>query len=98
MNIEKMREEFEAWVEKEAKKRRYAYMDFLLLRDPQTDDYRTTWVDMAWMGWKASRESMVIELPPIWEESPNTALGQACAQIRTADIQAIESAGLKVRS
>lgn len=49
-----------------------------------------------WLGWQAARESLVIELPPIWEESPNTALGQACAQIRTADIEAIKAVGLKV--
>lgn len=87
---DKIREEFEAWVEKEAKRRKYAYMDFLLLRDPHSDDYRTTWVDMAWMGWKASRESLVIELPDRLDYTGCSTVIEECKK-------AIEDAGLKVK-
>jgi len=96
MTDEQSRDAFEAWATRQAIEHNYEYMSYLLTRHPETGDYNTTWVDSAWMGWQASREALVIELPPIWEESPNTALGQACAQIRTADIQAIKAAGLKV--
>jgi len=97
MNIEKTREEFEA-----------AYMRGMVgssaepasvwLERGSEGEYRSYQARGAWWGWQAFRESLVIELPPVWEESPNTALGQACAQIRTADIAAIEAAGLKVKS
>lgn len=51
--MENMREEFEAWVSAEAKKRGYAFMDQLLRRFVD-DSYLTTWVDSAWMGWQAA--------------------------------------------
>ena len=92
---EEMRKDFETWAKRQAESVNYQHMQFVLAKH-ENGDYRTTWVDMAWIGWQASRETLVIELPPIWEESPNTALGQACAQIRTADIEAIKAAGLKV--
>lgn len=57
-----MREEFEAWVVQEAESREYGYMDWLLIRDMTGAGYSTTWVDMAWMGWQASRAALVIEL------------------------------------
>ena len=53
--------------------------------------------DAAWWGWQASRAAIEVELPPIWEQGANSALGQACAQIRTADVQAIKSLGLRVK-
>jgi hypothetical protein len=82
---DKATEEFEAWFAK-------TYPLGNLERD--TEEVLRKMI--AGQAWQASREALVIELPPIWEESPNTALGQACAQIRTADIEAIKAAGLKV--
>ncbi|KWW18822.1 hypothetical protein AS889_04655 [Pseudomonas putida] len=49
-----------------------------------------------WVCWQASREAVVVELPPIWEKGSTTASGQACAQIRAADIEAIKAQGLRV--
>lgn len=49
------RKEFEAWIMKEAERRKYAHMDYLFKHDG--DDYATTWVDMAWMGWQARSRS-----------------------------------------
>ncbi|RON17898.1 hypothetical protein BK660_21650 [Pseudomonas brassicacearum] len=97
---EKMREGFEAW----AKNQGYELwvscsaqiVCGLTTSVAVAPGYTSQETQKAWEAWQASRESLVIELPPIWEESPNTALGQACAQIRTADIQAIKAAGLKV--
>lgn len=87
MDTNKMREQFEAWA-----------MDqgyFNLRRDIDGRyKFQTAWA--AWEGWQASREAVVVELPTIWEQGSNTALGQACAQIRTADIEAIEAQGLNV--
>lgn len=98
---DKMREDFEAWVEKEAKARRYTYMDFLLIRDPVSDDYRTTWVDMAWMGWQASRESLVFELPKGWgDDCINTKTGKPYEHslLNSGEIRKLlEAAGLKVK-
>jgi hypothetical protein len=47
------REEFEKWVKYTAEKFEYIYMSRILERNG--DDYSTTWVDCAWMGWQAAR-------------------------------------------
>lgn len=64
MSSEKIREQFESWVVEEAKRRDYKFMDNVLKRDP-SGEYSTTWVDMAWMGWEASRASIVIPRPTL---------------------------------
>jgi hypothetical protein len=95
MSTEEIREEFEAW--------------YLVARsgpdlDPAHDlkldgdgvyYYQETF--LMWKAWQASRAAIEVEFPPVWEQGANSAIGQACAQIRTADIQAIESLGLKVK-
>ena len=48
-----MREEFEAWVVAEAKRRCYAFQDKVLAKWAD-DSYLTTWVDCAWLGWQAA--------------------------------------------
>jgi hypothetical protein len=63
MTNEQSRNAFEAWATQQAIEHNYEYMSYLLTRHPETGDYNTTWVDSAWMGWQASRESLVIELP-----------------------------------
>lgn len=54
MTEEEMRDEFEAWAAQYAELNNYRFMEHLLKRDPKTGDYSTTWVDSAWIGWKAS--------------------------------------------
>lgn len=48
-----IQELFEVWVLSEAERRGYAYVDNVLLKSPN-GDYRTTWVDCAWVGWQAA--------------------------------------------
>ena len=54
------REAFEKFITDEAIKRNYQFMDNLFSKFG--DGYAVTWVDMAWMGWKASRTAIEIEL------------------------------------
>lgn len=96
MNIEKMREEFEAWSMKE-------YPGTLLAR-ASTGGYRNLYVQMCWLGWKASRESLVIELPYVHGYPANEAasdqdyyIDQAKADMRHQCRKSIEAAGLKVK-
>jgi hypothetical protein len=96
MMNDKMRESFEAW---ECDSDDGPQTDRVwLMFDEKTNEYPLDKIQAHWEVWQASRSAVVIELPPIWEQGSNTALGQACAQIRTADIEAIEAAGLRVAS
>lgn len=89
---DQMREEFEAWAVKKANASQYMHMGHLL--DRSDERYSTTWVDCAWLGWKASRESLVIEMPAIRAEDycplSNVAYREECRA-------AIEAQGLKVK-
>lgn len=94
MNMEKIREEFER-----VNSDRHWFVaggrhDTSLEEGFEYEDYTT---DMCWTCWVGSRAAIEVELPPIWEQGVNTATGQSCAQIRTADIEAIKSFGLKVK-
>lgn len=96
MSSEKIREQFESWAVEEAKRRDYKFMGNVLKRDP-SGEYSTTWVDMAWIGWEASRATLVIELPNLesWldlDGRPNT-----CGEYQDALISSVEAAGLTVR-
>ena len=88
--MDKMREEFEAWVTSYAEKIDYTWKDKVTNRDGV--NYKTTWVDSAWIGWKASRESMVIELPISTYETPS---GDNALR-EDAVFDALESAGIEV--
>jgi len=81
-----MREEFEAWVVWEAESREYGYMDWLLIRDLTGTGYSTTWVDMTWMGWQASRASLVVTLPDreVYEYDAGYTVYDMCAEAITA--------------
>lgn len=92
MNSEKIREQFESWVVEEAKRRDYKFMDNVLKRDP-SGEYSTTWVDMAWMGWEASRASLVVELPEKWGEY--TEAGSAACDAIDSCREALDSLGIK---
>lgn len=102
MNTEKMREEFEAWA-----KQHYLLME--CVTDLQYDEYFDPEMKYAWESWKASRESLVIDLPDDgiedcrkeWPERGekhgydtfDTGYLYACKKHE----EAIEAAGLKVK-
>ncbi|EKT4542779.1 hypothetical protein QEM15_005017 [Pseudomonas putida] len=95
---EKMREQFEAWHAS------------AVVGDPPHDkfnngDYRNQHVQRYWLGWQASREAVVVELPPphAWDNDgalepdydPDAETGMALIPRIDARI-AIEALGLKV--
>jgi hypothetical protein len=86
-----MRKEFELWVINYAKENKYNWPDMVLKRDG--DVYATTWVDSAWLGWQASREALVIDLPRYVTNVTNKDFEEG----RDSVIEAIEAAGLKVK-
>ena len=91
MNIEKMREEFEAEFRNSSRvDGDQAYADSMLERG-HDGEYRSFWIAGAWWGYQASRESLVIELPQ--QSGANLSWNQA---IRYC-IQAIEAAGVKTK-
>lgn len=49
-----MREYFEKWAIKTAMEHGYKYMELVLKREGE--GYAMTWVDSAWMGWRAAWE------------------------------------------
>jgi len=90
MNEDKVRAEFEAWVYNEAARRSYVYMDRVLSRH-SNGDYATIWVDMAWIGWIASRAALCVELPDPGEDFDY--YSAAISDCRTA----IESQGVRTK-
>lgn len=90
---EKMREEFEA-----ATLKVYANAD-LMRKD---EGYRNDHIQSAWWGWKASRESPVIELPRDVDQFADDDPGRRAFSLHTNTAyrecrKAIEAAGLKVK-
>lgn len=87
MNIEKMREEFEAWANAQE------WTIDLLFRD----GYVAWETQFAFEAWQASSESLMIELPErdAHELSINAMFGYDLA--RKDAIRAIEATGLKVK-
>jgi len=89
----KMREEFEKAVALEAGEPLLAV--YLSRRN---DTYSTSTLHFAWWAWKASREAVVIELPPVQmaqrsdEEATFSAGGN---DMRRKVIKAIEACGVK---
>lgn len=100
MDIEKMREQFEAWAITSA---------YLGLSDECMERWEDGYVGpelhAAWEAWPASREAVVVGLPPApaKPEDPEFALGDshmdaynAAVRMRDACVKAIEAQGLKV--
>ena len=61
MDTNKMREQFEAWaltrfINSET-------MNPLERDESEPEEYRYSMVNMAWIGWQASREAVVVEMP-----------------------------------
>lgn len=101
MSTEKMREEFEVWAKRKAESVNYSHMQFVLAKH-ENGDYRTTWVDTAWIGWQASRTAIEVDLPEgltlnelRYGSKPKPSHERLLP--RATCVNAIESLGLKVR-
>lgn len=92
------REAFEKFITDEAIKRNYQFMDNLFSKFG--DDYSVTWVDMAWMGWTASRAAIEIDLPEEMREVVADTLihGRVMANDMLRDCtKAITSHGIRIK-
>lgn len=99
MNIEKMREEFEAWIRVRSADTPMGFYPKLLHRCTLDEDiYRISWVDSAWEGWQASRELLAIELPKIRDIDESMDCIDSAEFAVSECAVAIEAAGLKVKS
>lgn len=102
MNIEKMREEFEAWLRLKhptASLRKCEPEDGYVFSVGQYMEIR---VQDVWLGWQASRETLVIELPERlsegWQDGdPMEALADGYWMRSEEVIRAIEGKLVKVR-
>lgn len=99
MNIEKMREDFEAWAITCAW---LGLSDECMARDEINGGYYGLELHAAWLAWQASRAALVIELPYVPSYPAHEAasdqdyyLDEAKADIRQQCKQAIEAAGVK---
>lgn len=55
------REQFEEWLIKYCGEIDYYFAEMATERHAN-GDYKITWVDSAWIGWQASRESITVDL------------------------------------
>lgn len=99
MNIEKMREEFEAAYLADITARTASTVDDGWLERNSNGDYRSYRAAGAWWGWQASRESLVIELPKRCDKMDGIAVyAEEGDFYHRHDIrELIEAAGLKVK-
>lgn len=88
---DKMKSEFEAWASSPAFGLRPGH--FAKDDDGEYVNYPT---QCYWQIWQASREALVIELPPKWNRLTNSKMQAWDSGIEDAR-KAIEAAGLKVR-
>ena len=63
-----MREEFEEWQSKETPGADLEHCGELIGNGPARVSYRNMYVAERWIGWQASRECLVIELPDRFDE------------------------------
>ena len=85
---DKMRDEFEAWaltrfINSET-------MQPLVRCESEPDEYRYSLVNMAWVGWQASREALVIEWPDRHTYTIPDCAGAAILDCRTAFSKAVK--------
>lgn len=86
MDTNKMREQFEAWASGQL------IMPVDVIQSCRYDDsYANTVLNIAWRGWAASREAVVVELPK-FDEYPASMERDMQQSLRAA----IEAHGLKV--
>ena len=93
MDTNKMREQFEAALVKQAAEDGFAKP--ILRRNKNNGDYVDPFEQAAWWGWQASREAVVVELPPKWSDEANSNKQAWDCGIEDARM-AIEAQGLKV--
>ncbi|PXX60705.1 hypothetical protein SAMN05660489_04369 [Pseudomonas sp. LAMO17WK12:I10] len=103
MDTNKMREQFEAWAAGH-------FVDIghgCPLKRSQNGGYWFERVALAWTTWQASREDVVVELPPmpVEPEEPEFAIDDshmdahyAAVRMRDSCVKAIEAQGLKVKT
>ena len=84
MNIEKMRQQFEAWATDDGK------WPKAVERNGDTYKFMKTHTD--WLAWQASRESLVIELPAM-----RKALHPKMYELHEDCAKAIHAAGVKTK-
>lgn len=84
MNIEKMREDFLVWHQAQVAR-------LLEHGEPTAAGVWRSMESMYWEAWRASRESLVIELPDRLDYTGCSTVIEECKK-------AIEAAGLKVKS
>jgi len=98
MDTNKMREQFEAAV-----MTKFPVIRMIRVNRPGSPvdgEYEVPGLEAAWWAWQASREAVVVELPPheeyrcdtSWEEARQDAYNRALDESRSA----IEAQGLKV--
>ncbi|MDO7911364.1 hypothetical protein Q6A49_12555 [Pseudomonas sp. 22-AL-CL-001] len=110
MDTNKMREEFEEALAKQAAEDGFAKPS--LRRNKNNGDYVDPFEQAAWWGWQASRAAVVVELPAVTDELLTAAYwdfdarrkgyppyaapaGQECGAFKVAIVSAIEAQGLK---
>ncbi|MDG9807752.1 hypothetical protein N7613_03775 [Pseudomonas juntendi] len=93
MDTNKMREQFEAALVKQAAEDGFAKP--ILRRNKNNGDYVDPFEQAAWWGWQASREAVVVELPPKWNDETNSNKQAWDCGIDDARM-AIEAQGLRV--
>ncbi|WP_060514897.1 hypothetical protein [Pseudomonas sp. NBRC 111132] len=100
MDTNKMREQFEVWAAKN-----YVVppgIGHLFVRAEIGDGYRLSNINHAWRGWQASREAVVVDLPPKISAHNTTESGFVRPEAEHYDEaiddcrEAIEAQGLKV--
>lgn len=85
MNIEKMRQEFEAWV------KTFNSMPAALFQD-NAGCYTNDFIECRWLGWQASRQTLLIDLPTEYD----CCGGTTSYEIRAMVIESIKEKGLGV--
>lgn len=99
--MDESRKQFEAEVFRRAEVSGYTHMPSVL-KKTSDGGYATTWVDMMWEGWQASRSAIEIELPRVIDAHP---LGPQSAKMICAFhknvvgecAESIRAAGIKVK-
>ncbi|MBC2660090.1 hypothetical protein H7A76_32075 [Pseudomonas sp. MSSRFD41] len=95
MDTNKMREQFEEWLKEVWPK--------ALTIKYNSGDYRSETVQQSWVSWQASREAVVVELPPKISAHNKTANGYVRPEAEHYDEaiddcrEAIEAQGLRVK-
>lgn len=93
-----MREEFEVWQAKETPGADLDHCGELIGSGPSRVSYRNMYVAERWIGWQASRESLVIELPADAHLSRD-GLDEhyQAGHMRDQIVEAIHAAGVKTK-